>query len=101
PVKDPFKGREKSDRPSLNELKGRGVLVRKLARGFTIALDREFKGAGTRWWRTTFGFAVPFDRVAIQQGQTKYAGNWFTGDSAKAEFLPYPNLGLAPQLPAV
>lgn len=95
PLKDPFKeAKAKGERPSLSDLKGRGVLVRKLARGFTIALDREFKGAGTRWWRTTFGFAVPFDRVAIQQGQTKYAGNWFTGENAKAELLPlpYPNL---------
>ena len=92
PVKDPFKDRGKGDRPSLSELKGRGVLVRKLARGFTIALDRDFKGAGTRWWRTTFGFAVPFDRVAMQQGQTKYAGNWFTGDNAKAELMPFPSL---------
>ena len=95
PVKDPFKeAKAKGERPSLSELKGRGVLVRKLARGFTIALDRDFKGAGTRWWRTTFGFAVPFDRVAIQQGQTKYAGNWFIGEPAKVELLPipYPNL---------
>jgi lipoprotein-anchoring transpeptidase ErfK/SrfK len=92
PIKDPFKDKAKGERPSLNELKGRGVLVRKLARGFTIALDRDFKGAGTRWWRTTFGFAVPFDRVVIQQGQTKYAGNWFTGENAKSELMPFPSL---------
>jgi lipoprotein-anchoring transpeptidase ErfK/SrfK len=92
PIRDPFKDKAKGERPSLSELKGRGVLVRKLARGFTIALDRDFKGAGTRWWRTTFGFAVPFDRVVIQQGQTKYAGNWFTGDNAKSELMPFPNL---------
>ena len=94
PVKDPFKDKAKGERPSLSDLKGRGVLVRKLARGFTIALDREFKGAGTRWWRTTFGFAVPFDKIGIQQSQTKYAGNWFVGDNAKSEIMayPYPNL---------
>ncbi|MBX3225920.1 MAG: L,D-transpeptidase [Labilithrix sp.] len=95
PVADPFKDRSKGDRPSLKELKGRGVLVRKLARGFTIALDREFKGAGTRWWRTTFGFAVPFDRVAVQAGQTKHQGNWFNGANAVAPMMPlpaYPNL---------
>jgi hypothetical protein len=90
--KDPFRNPD-AGRPNLKELKGRGVLVRKMARGFTIALDRDFKAAGTRWWRTTFGFAVPFDRVVLQGGVTKYAGNWFTGESAVAELLPFPELG--------
>jgi lipoprotein-anchoring transpeptidase ErfK/SrfK len=95
PIKDPFKDKAKGERPSLSDLKGRGVLVRKLARGFTIALDRDFKGAGTRWWRTTFGFAVPFDKVAIQSPQTKYIGNWYTSTEPALEALrqPYPNLG--------
>jgi hypothetical protein len=88
--KDPFK--PDAGRPQLKELRGRGVLVRRMARGFTIALDREFKAASTHWWRTTFGFAVPFDRIAVQQAPvTKHVGNWFTGESAVAEMLPIPN----------
>jgi lipoprotein-anchoring transpeptidase ErfK/SrfK len=65
-------------RPKLKELKGRGVLVRKMARGFYLALDREFRSNGARWWRTTFGFAVPFDRILLQSGVTKHAGSWFS-----------------------
>ena len=65
------------DRPKLRELKGRGVLVRKLSRGFYVALDREFKAANTRWWRTSFGFAVPFEKIMVQPPRTKHAGNWF------------------------
>lgn len=90
--KDPFliAGSRDAGRPQLRELKGRGVLVRKMARGFIVALDRDFKAAGTRWWRTTFGFAAPFDRIALQQGPvTKHVGSWFTGEGAVADLLPF------------
>lgn len=90
-LKDPFKNPD-AGRPQLKELKGRGVLVRRMASGFTVALDRDFKAAGTRWWRTTFGFAVPYDRIVLQNGRTKHVGNWFTGEGAVAELLPFPNL---------
>ena len=71
-------------KPKLKDYKGRGVLVRKMARGFFLALDREFKAAGTKWWRTTFGFAVPFERVMLQPGVTKHVGAWWL-DAALAE----------------
>jgi lipoprotein-anchoring transpeptidase ErfK/SrfK len=64
-------------KPKLKELKGRGVLVRKMERGFYVALDKDFRAAGAHWWRTTFGFATPFERIAVQQSQTKHAGSWF------------------------
>ena len=76
--------KEKDGRPKLKELKGKGVLVRKMARGFYLALDKQFRGGGARWWRTTFGFAVPFERIMLQSGVTKHAGTWFNLD-AKAE----------------
>lgn len=102
-IKDPFKDRD-AGRPQLKELKGRGVLVRKMARGFIVALDRDFKAAGTRWWRTTYGFAAPYDRLMIRNEATKYAGNWFTGEGAVVDLLPFPELagagdaGLEPTL---
>jgi len=90
-VKDPFSNPD-AGRPQLKELKGRGVLVRKMARGFTVALDRDFKAAGTRWWRTTFGFAVPYDRIILQNGRTKHVGNWFNGENAVADLMEFPDL---------
>jgi hypothetical protein len=63
--------------PKLKELRGRGVLVRRMVRGFYLALDRDFKAAHAHWWRTTFGFAVPYDRVMVQPGVTKHHGAWF------------------------
>ncbi len=70
-------GDAKPDKPRLKDLKGRGVLVRKMARGFYVALDRDFKAASARWWRTTFGFAAPFERIMPQPPRTKYANVWF------------------------
>ena len=66
-----------ASRPKLKSFKGRGVLVRTMARGFYLALDRTFSTSGARWWRTTFGFAVPFERIMLQPGVTKHAGSWF------------------------
>ena len=80
-TKDPFRNPD-AGRPQLKELKGRGVLVRKMARGFIVALDRDFKAAGTRWWRTTFGFAVPFDRI-VAPGRRHEAPR-ATGSRARA-----------------
>lgn len=64
-------------RPKLKQLKGKGVLVRTMARGFYLALDRSFNSNGAKWWRTSFGFAVPFDRIMVQPGVTKHVGSWF------------------------
>jgi hypothetical protein len=64
-------------RPKLKQLKGKGVLVRTMARGFYLALDRSFTSGGAKWWRTSFGFAVPFERIMVQPGVTKHVGSWF------------------------
>ncbi|WP_394829738.1 L,D-transpeptidase [Pendulispora albinea] len=62
---------------ALDELRGRGVLVRRMVRGFYLALDKDFKAANAHWWRTTGGLAVPFDRIMLQQPLTEYHGTWF------------------------
>jgi hypothetical protein len=90
----------KPERPRLKDLKGRGVLVRKLARGFFVALDRDFKAANARWWRTTFGFATPFDRIMPQPPRTKYANARFPAATFPA-LDPDAHDGGAPALPLV
>ncbi len=71
-------------RPKLRSLKGRGVLVRTMARGFYLGLDRTFTSNGSRWWRTTLGFAAPFDRIMLQRGATKHTGTWFSSAVVEA-----------------
>src|SRR5258708_14927588 len=48
--------------------------------GFYLALDRDFKAAHARWWRTTAGFAVPFERVGLQPPPSEFHGSWIRYD---------------------
>lgn len=66
-----------ASKPKLRDFKGKGVLVRKMAHGFYLGLDKEFRSAGARWWRTSLGFAVPHERIMLQQSTTKHLGTWF------------------------
>lgn len=81
----------------LKELRGRGVLVRKMAKGFYLALDKEFKSGGARWWRTTFGFATPHDRIMLQSAVTKHVGEWWLEPKAgPITFAHDPDAGAGP-----
>jgi len=74
-------------RPSvtLDDLHGRGVLVRRMMRGFYLALDRDFRAAHARWWRTTAGFAVPYERVGLQPAASDFHGSWIPYTDGSAE----------------
>jgi hypothetical protein len=50
-----------------------------MVRGFYLALDRDFKAAHARWWRTTAGFAVPYERVMLQPPLSDFHGTWLRG----------------------
>jgi lipoprotein-anchoring transpeptidase ErfK/SrfK len=73
---------------TLEDLHGHGVLVRRMVRGFVLALDRDFKAAHAHWWRTTAGFAVPFERVVVHHPPPEFRGAWLGGheDEARVEF---------------
>ncbi len=64
---------------TLEELHGRGVLVRRMVRGFVLALDRDFKAAHAHWWRNTSGFAIPFERVTVHHPPAEFRGAWLAG----------------------
>jgi lipoprotein-anchoring transpeptidase ErfK/SrfK len=60
----------------LSDLKGRGVLVRRMKKGFYVAMDRAFNAAHARWWRTSEGFAIPFEKIALQSWTPDFHGSW-------------------------
>ncbi len=64
---------------TLEELHGHGVLVRRMVRGFVLALDRDFKAAHAHWWRNTSGFAIPFERVVVHHPPPEFRGAWLGG----------------------
>ncbi len=75
----------KKPKVSLDELHGRGVLVRKMVHGFVLGLDKDFKAAHAHWWRTTYGFAVPFEHVAPQRTFSTFHGLWLSAGRARGE----------------
>lgn len=86
---------------TLEELHGRGVLVRRMVRGFVLALDRDFKAAHAHWWRNTAGFAVPFERVAVHHPPPEFRGAWLGGHPLPwATDASYGDAGAAPPFDA-
>jgi hypothetical protein len=61
---------------SLDDLHGHGVLVRRMVRGFVLGIDRDFKAAHAKWWRTTTGFAAPYERVVLHHPPPDFHGEW-------------------------
>jgi lipoprotein-anchoring transpeptidase ErfK/SrfK len=66
----------------LGDLKGRGVLVRRMMKGFYVALDRAFNAAHARWWRTSEGFAIPYEKIALQSWTPDFHGSWVKKEDA-------------------
>jgi len=46
-------------------IEGEGLVARRMAKGFAIAIDRTFLWAGRTWHRTTMGLVAPADSVGI------------------------------------
>jgi lipoprotein-anchoring transpeptidase ErfK/SrfK len=78
PERDKRAGRESKDAGlvKLGDLKGHGVLVRRMMKGFYVALDRAFNAAHARWWRTSEGFAIPYEKIALQSWTPDFHGSW-------------------------
>lgn len=69
------KEKERKD-TKLASLKGRGALAHKMMKGFYVALDRDFTAAKAHWWRTAEGFAIPYERIALQGWSPDFHGSW-------------------------
>jgi hypothetical protein len=76
PTAKPRRGAKDAGGPRLASLKGRGVLARRMMKGFYVALDRDFTAAKARWWRTAEGFAIPYERIALQGWSPDFHGSW-------------------------
>jgi hypothetical protein len=46
-------------------MESEGIVARRMAKGFSIAIDRTFVWHGRTWYRTTNGFVAPADAVTI------------------------------------
>lgn len=66
-------------KPTLDELHGRGAMLRRMMRGFLLSGDHEVELQGAKWWRTAQGNLVPFDRVGPYTSVATLRGAWIGG----------------------
>jgi lipoprotein-anchoring transpeptidase ErfK/SrfK len=68
---------------TLDDLKGDGPIVRRMVKGFYVALDSEYEEPTqkTKWWKTTGGFLAPKDRMFLPKAPTDFHGVWLGVDN--------------------
>ncbi len=66
---------------TLDELRGEGPIARRMVRGFFVAIDKEMTVGRDKWWRTTAGNVVPFERLMVHKPPTTFHGVWLKDDA--------------------
>jgi len=63
---------------TLDELQeGDGPVLRRMVRGFYLALDKEEKdNLKVKWWKTTGGDIAPYDRIYVNKSVSDFHGVW-------------------------
>ncbi len=66
---------------TLDDLRGEDSnITRRMVRGFYLSLDKEEEHRKMKWWKTTNGSFVPFDRlVTVKNPPTEFHGVWLEG----------------------
>ncbi len=66
---------------SLDDTSGEGALVlRRMMRGFYVALDQQVHAFAGKFWRTARGGYIPLDHVLVHKSTTEYEGVWVGHD---------------------
>ena len=56
-----------------------------MVKGFVLGIDRDFKAAHAKWWRTTTGFAAPYERVVLLPPRPEFHGAWLASHADEAQ----------------
>ncbi len=64
-----------------------GPILRRMVKGFYVALDTDIEVKKIKWWKTTGGYLAPYDRMIIAKQPTDFHGVWM-------------NTGAPPDFPA-
>jgi lipoprotein-anchoring transpeptidase ErfK/SrfK len=81
----------------LDDLKGDegSPIEKRMVRGFYLALDKDETHQGTKWWKTTAGLLVPFDRIFVNKTISDFHGIWMR-ESPADNADPPADAGTAP-----
>ncbi len=67
---------------TLDDLKGEDpIIVRRMVKGFYVSLDKQMKVHHVRWWKTTYGFVAPYNRMFVAKQLTDFHGVWLNTDT--------------------
>jgi lipoprotein-anchoring transpeptidase ErfK/SrfK len=69
---------------TLDDLRGEGPIVRRMVRGFYIAIDDEIEVDKVKWWRSTYGYVAPYERMTKVKLLTDFHGVWLNQESPPA-----------------
>lgn len=71
---------------TLDELQGDvgGPVVRRMVRGFYVAIDKEVEHENKKYWKSTGGHIVPQDRLMVQRTLTEFHGVWLNKEPTPA-----------------
>jgi hypothetical protein len=64
---------------TLDDLRGEGVVARRMVKGFFLGLDKAFISNGVRYFRTTETLIAPGDRIMPWKMPTEFHGMWLDG----------------------
>jgi L,D-transpeptidase catalytic domain len=53
-----------------------GPIMRRMVKGFYVALDTDIEVKHIKWWKTTAGYLAPYDRMVIAKQPTDFHGVW-------------------------
>ncbi len=53
-----------------------GPILRRMVKGFYVALDTDIEVKHIKWWKTTGGYLAPYDRMIIAKQPTDFHGVW-------------------------
>jgi hypothetical protein len=58
-----------------------GPIVRRMVKGFYVALDTDIEANHVKWWKTTAGYLAPYNRMYIARPPTDFHGVWLNTPS--------------------
>lgn len=65
-----------------------GPIVRRMVKGFYVALDTDIEVDHSKWWKTTSGYLAPYGRMIVAKPPTDFHGVWLNGAAASPPAWP-------------
>ena len=59
-----------------------GPIIRRMVKGFYVALDTDMEVDHVRWWKTTAGYLAPYNRMIVAKEPTDFHGVWLNTATA-------------------